>query len=128
MSRITGHNDSMTGVGMELRAVGERAVLVGHDGVTTTLPRLLAERATALQVMFTACTTTCPIQGAIFARVQKLIPDQVAHGIQLVSLSVDPAHDTSAALARWLRQQPGIHILRLQTHLFAIPSCRSRSA
>ena len=78
--------------------------LVGHDGVATTLPRLLAERATALQVMFTACTTTCPIQGAIFARVQKLIPDQVARGIQLVSLSVDPAHDTSAALARWLRR------------------------
>jgi len=78
--------------------------LVGHDGVAITLPRLLAERATALQVMFTVCTTTCPIQGAIFARVQKLIPDQVAHGIQLVSLSVDPAHDTSAALARWLRR------------------------
>lgn len=78
--------------------------LVGHDGASTTLPRLLAERVTALQVMFTACTTTCPIQGAIFARVQKLIPDQVARGIQLVSISVDPAHDTSAALARWLRR------------------------
>ncbi|HVV16895.1 MAG TPA: SCO family protein [Polyangia bacterium] len=78
--------------------------LVGNDGGATTLPRLLAARATALQVMFTACRTTCPIQGAIFARVQKLIPDQVARGIQLVSLSVDPAHDTSAALTRWLRR------------------------
>jgi protein SCO1/2 len=78
--------------------------LVGHDGAGTTLALLLAERVTALQVMFTACTTTCPIQGAIFARVQKLVPDQMARGIQLVSLSVDPVHDTSAALAHWLRR------------------------
>jgi len=78
--------------------------LVAQDGARTTLPRLLAGRVTALQVMFTACTTTCPIQGAIFARVQKLIPDQVARGIQLVSLSVDPERDSSAALAAWLRR------------------------
>ena len=65
--------------------------LVGHDGVATTLPRLLAERATALQVMFTACTTTCPIQGAIFARVQKLIPDQVARGGRGEPVSVSSA-------------------------------------
>lgn len=86
--------------------------LIGQDGVSTTLPRLLAQRATALQVMFTACRTTCPIQGAIFARVQKLIPDLVDRGIQLVSLSVDPAHDTAPVLARWLRRfgaRPGWH-------------------
>jgi protein SCO1/2 len=78
--------------------------LVQHDGMATTLPRLLGQHVTALQVMFTACRTTCPIQGAIFQRVQRLIPDQVAHGIQLVSLSVDPARDTSPALAQWLRR------------------------
>ncbi|HVV16758.1 MAG TPA: SCO family protein [Polyangia bacterium] len=78
--------------------------LIGQDGVGTTLPRLLAQRVTALQVMFTACRTTCPIQGAIFARVQKLIPDLVDRGIQLVSLSVDPAHDTGPVLTRWLRR------------------------
>jgi len=78
--------------------------LIAQDGVSTTLPRLLAQRVTALQVMFTACRTTCPIQGAIFARVQKLMPDLVDRGIQLVSLSVDPEHDTGPVLARWLRR------------------------
>ncbi len=78
--------------------------VVLHDGTATTLPRLLGQRVTALQVMFTACRTTCPIQGAIFQRVQKLLPDQTARGIQLVSLSVDPGRDTSLALARWLRR------------------------
>jgi protein SCO1/2 len=79
-------------------------VLVRHDGVSTTLSALVREHATALQLMFTSCTTTCPIQGAIFAQVQKLIPDQMARGIQLVSLSVDPEHDTPETLATWLRR------------------------
>lgn len=78
--------------------------LVRHDGISTTLFDLMNHRITAVQLMFTSCTTTCPIQGAIFARVQKLIPDQVRRGIQLVSLSVDPAHDTPAVLKAWLRK------------------------
>lgn len=78
--------------------------LVRHDGVASSLLALVNHRATALQLMFTACTTTCPIQGAIFERVQKLIPDQMARGIQLVSLSVDPQNDTPEILARWLRR------------------------
>jgi protein SCO1/2 len=78
--------------------------VVLHDGATTRLPALVRHHATALQVMFTACRTTCPIQGAIFARVQGLISDQVVRGVQLVSLSVDPRADTPRALAAWLER------------------------
>jgi protein SCO1/2 len=78
--------------------------VIRHDGVATTLAALCRGHATALQVMFTACKTTCPIQGAIFARVQRLLPDQLARGVQLVSLSVDPAHDDPRALTLWLRR------------------------
>lgn len=78
--------------------------LLRHDGASMTLPALVGSRATAVQLMFTACTTTCPIQGAIFARVQTLIPDQVARGILLVSLTVDPRNDTPEVLTRWLRR------------------------
>lgn len=77
--------------------------VVRDDGATTSLRALVRGRATALHPMFTSCVATCPIQGAIFARVQKLVPDQAARGIQLVSLSVDPRHDTPAVLRRWLR-------------------------
>jgi protein SCO1/2 len=69
-----------------------------------SLAALVKQHATAWQLMFTACRTTCPIQGAIFARLQSLLPDQVARGIQLLSLSVDPATDTPEALAAWLRR------------------------
>jgi protein SCO1/2 len=53
--------------------------------------------------MFTECSTTCPIQAAIFHRVQRLVPDMAGRGIQLLSLSVDPAADTPKALSAWLK-------------------------
>jgi protein SCO1/2 len=77
--------------------------VVSQDGSKARLPALLRGRATALHPMFTACRATCPIQGAIFAQVQKLLPDQAARGIQLVSLSVDPTRDTPVALRKWLQ-------------------------
>lgn len=78
--------------------------IITSAGVVTTLPNLLRHRTTALQTMFTSCTSTCPILGAIFARVQALLPDQVARDIQLVSVTVDPARDQPQVLSRWLRR------------------------
>jgi protein SCO1/2 len=75
-----------------------------HDGVSTTLPRVLKGHATALQLMFTSCTTTCPIEAAIFARVQTMLPAMAVHGIQLLSLSIDPEYDTPRAMSAWLRR------------------------
>ncbi len=72
------------------------------DGVATGLAGLLRGRVTALHLMFTGCSTVCPIQGAIFQRVQALLPDQAARGIQLMSLSIDPLVDTPRALRAWL--------------------------
>lgn len=76
--------------------------VVCQDGAKLRLPALLRGRATALHAMFTICQATCPIQGAIFARVQKLLPDQAARKIQLVSLSIDPRRDSPAILRKWL--------------------------
>ncbi len=74
------------------------------DGQTAALVSLLKEHVTALQLVFTECTTTCPIQAATFAQVQELIPDQARRSIQLLSLSIDPAVDTPAALHAWLKR------------------------
>lgn len=73
-----------------------------HDGRSTSLPALLRQHASAVQLMFTSCSSTCPIQGTIFRRVQRQLPG--ASDIQLVSLSVDPEHDDPKALAEWLRR------------------------
>ncbi len=78
--------------------------VVRQDGTPASLDKLVLGRATAVQLMFTHCSTTCPIQAAIFQRVQKLVPDMEARGIQLLSLSVDPAMDTPQALSAWLQR------------------------
>jgi len=72
------------------------------DGKTVGLAALLRGRATALQFVFTECTTTCPIEGATFARVQQLVPDLTERSIHLLSLSIDPDADSPEALRKWL--------------------------
>ncbi len=78
--------------------------VVGVDCRTVGLTSLLQGRATALHLIFTGCSTVCPIQGVIFERVQTLLPEQRALGIQLLSLSIDPLGDTPGALRAWLRR------------------------
>jgi protein SCO1/2 len=75
-----------------------------NSGSATSLSELASGRATAIQLMFTQCTTTCPIQAAIFQRVQHLLPDMAARNIQLLSLSVDPQADSPKAMSAWLRR------------------------
>ncbi len=80
------------------------------DGRRSSLPALLQGRVTALQLMFTGCTATCPIQGALFASVQAGLPPatparpQPLPTAQLLSVSIDALGDEPRALARWLRQ------------------------
>lgn len=77
--------------------------LLRDDGARTTLPRMLAGRTTAMHFMFTGCRATCPIQGAVFARVQAEIAPRRLPRVQLLSISVDALGDTPASLARWLK-------------------------
>jgi protein SCO1/2 len=72
------------------------------DGRHIGLQELLRAKSTALQTVFTRCTTTCPMQGAIFQRVQQLFADQVQRRAQLISLSIDPTQDNPQTLREWL--------------------------
>jgi protein SCO1/2 len=78
--------------------------VVRNDGASTKLTQLLEGHATAVQLMFTSCTSTCPMEAAIFQRVQNKIPDMAGRKIQLLSLSVAPEVDTPQALTQWLRR------------------------
>ncbi len=71
-----------------------------HDGRRSGLQALLRGRTTALQLMFTGCSAICPLQGAVFARLQGLVLGRVP-GAQLLSVSIDPLSDNAAALAAW---------------------------
>lgn len=71
------------------------------SGRSASLPDLLKGHVTAVQLMFTGCSATCPIQGAIFADAQaRLAPADKQ--LRLLSISIDPLSDDPPALARWL--------------------------
>lgn len=75
------------------------------EGGSQLLPKLFEGRITAVQLMFTSCSSTCPTQGAAFGALASRL-----HGVgwQLLSLSIDALGDTPQRLAAW--QKPfGAH-------------------
>jgi protein SCO1/2 len=74
-----------------------------HDGRRATLPSLLRNRITAVQLMFTGCSASCPVQGAVFAVLQGLVLGALPAAL-LLSLSIDPLSDDAAALKAWRRR------------------------
>jgi protein SCO1/2 len=75
--------------------------LISSEGKPAELARLLQGRITAVQLMFTGCSSTCPLQGAVFANTQELIAHSSAD-LQLLSISIDPLGDTPSSLRGWL--------------------------
>jgi len=62
------------------------------------LPQLLAGKVTAVQLMFTGCSSVCPVQGALFAAAA---PQLRSADLQLLSISIDALGDTPATLCGW---------------------------
>ncbi len=71
------------------------------NGQRVALSALLTGRVTALQLMFTGCSATCPIQGAMFADVQQRLAADDPR-LRLLSVSIDPLGDDPKALRAWL--------------------------
>jgi protein SCO1 len=83
-----------------------RLRLTGEDGRAFELPTQLRGRISAVQLMFTGCSATCPIQGALFAALAPMLAGQ--REMQLLSLSIDALGDSPPALAAW-RARFGAH-------------------
>jgi protein SCO1/2 len=66
---------------------------------------LVKGRVVAINFVFTSCTTVCPLMGARFARLQRLLGDR--RDVSLISVSIDPATDTPARLAEWRTRMGG---------------------
>jgi len=63
-------------------------------------------RAVLLDFVYTHCTDACPLLSATFAQTQRKLADAGLLGNKalLVSLSVDPDHDTPSVLAEYAQQ------------------------
>ena len=77
-----------------------KLALTGGDGKPFELTERLRGRVTAVQLMFTGCSATCPIQGALFGAVAPLVASQ--REMRLLSLSIDPLGDSPQAVREWL--------------------------
>jgi protein SCO1/2 len=62
---------------------------------------LIRNRTVAINFIFTSCPTVCPLMGANFGRVQKLLGDR---DVSLISVSIDPATDTPERLVEWSKR------------------------
>jgi protein SCO1/2 len=90
------------------RSVARLAVpdveLVDRNAARVVLPELLgAGEPVMLNFIFTSCTTVCPVASATFAAVQRSL-GAAGEPLRLVSVSVDPEHDTPARLAEYARK------------------------
>ena len=72
--------------------------LVERSGRTVTLADLRGAVWLA-NFIYTQCTETCPLQSAEVARLQREFAG--ARDLRLVSITVDPEHDTAATLAAY---------------------------
>lgn len=78
------------------------------DGNSVRLRELTAGKACAVQFVFTSCVTICPLLGALFKAVQRDLDEATRRQSLLLSISVDPEHDTPSKLRRFLeRHQAG---------------------
>ncbi len=73
--------------------------LVDMDGQRVPLPAVLGDGPVLLQFIFTTCPAVCPILSATFTGAQDRLP-----GVRMVSISIDPEHDTPARLREYARR------------------------
>lgn len=58
----------------------------------------LKGKAVAVNLIYTQCDVNCPLETAKMRQVQRLLGDRVGKDIFFYSISIDPVHDTPAAL------------------------------
>jgi protein SCO1/2 len=78
--------------------------LTNQDGERVALRQLLAgPKPVLLNYIFTSCTTICPVLSASFAQTQRSLGRE-AENVRLVSISIDPEHDTPARLSDYAQR------------------------
>jgi protein SCO1/2 len=59
---------------------------------------VLKDKAVLVNLIYTRCSASCPLETAKLAQVQRMLGDRVGKDIFFYSISIDPEHDTPKAL------------------------------
>ena len=62
---------------------------------------LVAGKVVVLAFFFTQCQESCPTIAHTLIHLQDALGDRLGREVSFVSVSIDPGHDTPAALAAW---------------------------
>jgi protein SCO1/2 len=71
--------------------------LLDADGTGVALRKQLDDKPVILNFIYTSCTAICPVMSATFSQVQAALGKE-RDAVRMVSISIDPEHDTPAAL------------------------------
>ncbi len=78
--------------------------LLNQDGRRMRLPEAVnGGKPVVLNFLFATCTTVCPILASGFGQFQKALGPEAA-GAALISVSIDPDHDTPEVMKQYLRR------------------------
>lgn len=79
--------------------------LTDQDGhVVHFYTDLIKGKVVAINTIFTSCTTICPIMGARFASLSRMLANEDPSKVRLISISIDPETDTPKKLKAWSHQ------------------------
>ncbi len=89
--------------------------LVDQDGERVRFQDLLnSGKPVLMDFIYATCTTICPVMSAGFASFQRRMGDGVADKATLVSISIDPDHDSPPVMREYLKRygaKPGWNFL-----------------
>jgi protein SCO1 len=78
--------------------------LTTQDGDNVKFYDLIKDRIVAIDLIYTNCQYACPLESARLARMQQLLGDRMGRDIFFISISIDPEHDTPAALKAYAKK------------------------
>lgn len=65
---------------------------------------LIKGKIVAIELFYTSCQYSCPLETARLAQVQKALGDRVGKDIFFYSISIDPEHDTPEVIKAYMKQ------------------------
>lgn len=81
------------------------AVLVDQNGARHRFySDLVHDRTVIIDVFFTHCTASCPMIAGTFARIQDHLGERLGRDVVMLSISIDPQHDTPDKLAEYAQR------------------------